>query len=157
MMMSHQTMNAILSTNAFDPLPLMSTPTPVRHILNKVPAGFPSPAIDHIEGRLDLTEVLINKPSATFTIRISGHSMQRAGIHDGDLAVVDRSLTAQNGDVVIAVANGELVCKRLFTKQGKTWLVPESDDLDFYPVEVTGVEDFEVWGVITSTIRFHRR
>lgn len=60
----------------------------------KVPAGFPSPAADYCEGRIDLAEVLVPHPSATFTLRISGHSMQRAGIHDGDLALVDRSLTA---------------------------------------------------------------
>ncbi|HYD69294.1 translesion error-prone DNA polymerase V autoproteolytic subunit [Azospirillum sp.] len=123
----------------------------------KVSAGFPSPAADYVEGRIDLAEVLVPHPSATFTLRISGHSMTRAGIHDGDLAIVDRSLTARHDDVIVAALAGELTCKRLLIRCGRAYLAPNSDDPQYRPVEVTGREDFQVWGVITSTIRFHRR
>lgn len=90
-------------------------------------------------------------------MRIAGHSMARAGIFDGDLAIVDRSLTARSGDVVVAVLDGALTCKRLCLRGGRGWLLPDSDDPAYQPVEVTGRPDFQVWGVITSTIRFHRR
>ncbi|MBP2232459.1 DNA polymerase V [Azospirillum agricola] len=122
-----------------------------------VPAGFPSPAADYVEGRLDLSEILVPHPSATFTLRISGHSMSRAGIHDGDLALVDRSLTARHDDVVVAVLDGELTCKRLLLRSGRTYLAPDSDDRAYQAVDVTGRPGFEIWGVIYSTIRFHRR
>ena len=122
-----------------------------------IPAGFPSPCADYVEGRIDLTEVLVPHPSATFTLRISGHSMWRAGIHDGDLALVDRSLTARHDDVVVAVLDGELTCKRLLLRAGRTVLAPESDDPAHRPIDVTGRHDFEVWGVVTSTIRIHRK
>lgn len=122
-----------------------------------VPAGFPSPAADYVEGRIDLNDILVPHPSATFTVRISGHSMVRAGIHDGDLALVDRSLTARHDDVVVAVLDGELTCKRLLIRAGRTYLAPDSDDGVFRAVDVSGREDFSVWGVVTSTIRFHRR
>lgn len=122
-----------------------------------VPAGFPSPAADYAEGRIDLTEILVPHPSATFTLRISGHSMQRAGIHDGDLALVDRSLSARHDDVVVAILDGELTCKRLIRRRRGTYLAPDTDDTGYRPVEVTDRPDFEIWGVVTSTIRLHRR
>lgn len=140
-----------------DALEVVTRPCPVLLFDAKVPAGFPSPAADYVEGRIDLTEILVPHPSATFTLRISGHSMTRAGIHDGDLALVDRSLTARHDDVVVAVLDGELTCKRLIIRGERTYLAPDSDDLCYKPINVTGRPDFEVWGVITSTIRFHRR
>lgn len=122
-----------------------------------ISAGFPSPAADYVEGRIDLADILVPHPSATFTLRISGHSMIRAGIHDGDLALVDRSLTARHDDVVVAALDGELVCKRLVIRKSRIWLVPDTDDPAYRAVEVTGRSDFEIWGVIYSTIRIHRR
>jgi len=141
----------------FDPQPVRVRPCPVLVFDAKVSAGFPSPAADYVEGRLDLTEVLVPHPSATFTLRISGHSLTRAGIHDGDLAIVDRSLTPRHDDVVVAVLDGELTAKRLLIRRGRTWLAPDTDDPAYRPIEVTGRPDFEIWGVISSTIRFHRR
>jgi len=140
-----------------EPQPVHASACPVLMIEAKVSAGFPSPAADYVEGRIDLAEVLVPHPSATFTLRISGHSMTRAGIHDGDLAIVDRSLTARHDDVIVAALAGELTCKRLLIRCGRAYLAPNSDDPQYRPVEVTGREDFQVWGVITSTIRFHRR
>ena len=120
-------------------------------------AGFPSPAGDHEENRIDLAEILVPHPSASFTLRINGHSMTRAGIHDGDLAIVDRSLNARDKDVIVAALDGDLVCKRLVIKHGRTWLVPDCEDPTYKTAEVTGRDGFEIWGVITATIRFHRR
>lgn len=120
-------------------------------------AGFPSPADDHGENRIDLADILVPHPSASFTLRVSGHSMWRAGIHDRDLAIVDRSLQAETNDVIVASLGGELVCKRLIMKNGRVWLIPDSEDPAHTPIEVTGRDDFEIWGVIPTTIRFHRR
>ena len=141
----------------FDLLPVRASPCPVLVFDAKISAGFPSPAADYVEGRLDLAEVLVPHPSATFTLRISGHSLTRAGIHDGDLAIVDRSLAPRHDDVVVAVLDGELTAKRLLIRRGRTFLVPDCDDPAYRPIEVTGRPDFEIWGVISSTIRFHRR
>lgn len=140
------------------PSPLSAvSPCPVWLLDIRVPAGFPSPAADYAEGRIDLTEVLVRHPSATFTLRIAGHSMQRAGIHDGDLAIVDRSLSAKSGDVVVAAVDGDLVCKRLVMRAGRTLLAPDTDDPVYRPLDITGRVDCEIWGVVTATIRFHRR
>lgn len=137
--------------------PAQVSPCPILLVEATLSAGFPSPAADYIQGRIDLSEVLVPHPSASFTLRIAGHSMTRAGIHDGDLAIVDRSLAARHDDVVVAVLAGELTCKRLLIRSGRTYLAPDCDDPTYRVVEVTGREDFQVWGVITTTIRFHRK
>ncbi|UKJ74448.1 LexA family protein [Azospirillum brasilense] len=139
------------------PVPVLMTSCPVVAVEAVVSAGFPSPAADYVEGRIDLAEVLVPHPSATFTLRVAGHSMTRAGIHDGDLAIVDRSLTARHDDVVVAVLDGELVCKRLLIRGRRIYLIPETDDPSYRPTEVTDRSGFEVWGVVTSTVRLHRR
>lgn len=112
-------------------------------------AGFPSPADDFLEKRLDLNEYLVCNPAATFFVRVAGSSMRGAGIHDGDILVVDRSLGAAPGHVVVAVVNGEMVVKRLSRRGGRMALVSESPE---YPP--IGMEDGEVsvWGVVTSVI-----
>ncbi len=139
------------------PVPVTMSATSLGHGAANLSAGFPSPAEDHGENRIDLADILVPHPSATFTVRINGHSMTRAGIHDGDLAIVDRSLTARHNDVIVAALDGDLVCKRLIVKSGRTWLTPDCDDSEYMPLEVTGRDGFEIWGVITATIRFHRR
>lgn len=139
------------------PEPIVMRACPVVSVEAVVPAGFPSPAADYLEGPIDLADVLVPHPSASFTLRVSGHSMVRAGIHDGDLAIVDRSLTARHDDVIVAVLDGELTCKRLLKRGDRVWLMPDSDDTAYRPVEATDRPDFEIWGVITSAIRLHRR
>lgn len=117
---------------------------------SQVPAGFPSPADDYIARRLDLNEHLIPHPSATFFVRVAGDSMTGAGINDGDILIVDRSLEAAEGKVVIAVVDGELVVKRLRKRDGAWALLAESEG---YPPIVAGEDgEFEVWGVVTSVI-----
>ncbi len=116
----------------------------------RISAGFPSPAADYEEGSLDLNKHLIKNPPATFFVRVDGDSMIGAGIHHGDLLIVDRSIEAKNNNIVIAVVGGELNVKRLKIQQGSVSLVPENPN---YPtVEITEDTEFEVWAVVTSVI-----
>ncbi|QVL58388.1 MAG: translesion error-prone DNA polymerase V autoproteolytic subunit [Simkaniaceae bacterium] len=117
---------------------------------NKVRAGFPSPAEDHIEQKLDLNQFLIKHPAATFFVRVDGDSMKNGGISDGDILIVDRAITPQNGQIILAILNGEFTVKRI-KKQGKRlFLIPENPEFPF--MEITEEVDFQVWGVVTYTI-----
>ncbi|HEX8423744.1 MAG TPA: translesion error-prone DNA polymerase V autoproteolytic subunit [Pyrinomonadaceae bacterium] len=118
--------------------------------LASVSAGFPSPAEDYIEGRLDLNRHLIKHPAATFFVRVAGDSMIGAGIHPGDILVVDRALEPLDSNVVIAVIDGELTVKRISQRHGKLFLVP--DNQAYEPLEIVEAMEFEVWGVVTSVI-----
>jgi DNA polymerase V len=119
---------------------------------SSVPAGFPSPADDHIEGKLDLNEHLVRRPAATFFVRASGESMKDAGIFDGDLLVIDRSISPKSDDIVIASIHGELTVKRL-QQTGNEWaLAPANPD---YPMIKLDSSDNEIWGVVTHSIRRH--
>ncbi len=119
-----------------------------------VRAGFPSPADDYIEDRLDLNEHLVAHPNATFYVRVSGESMQNAGIQDGDTLVVDRSLEARNDDIVIAALNGEFTVKRLVYRASKPWLIPCNPA--FSEIKLTEDMDTVIWGVVTSVIHKFR-
>lgn len=117
---------------------------------SRVKAGFPSPADDYIEAHLDLNEHLIKHPAATFLVRASGDSMVGVGIHSGDILVVDRSLEATNGKIVIAALNGELTVKRLYHQNGEIKLLAENPD---YPsIDVAESFDLVIWGVVTNVI-----
>ncbi|HOK96529.1 MAG TPA: translesion error-prone DNA polymerase V autoproteolytic subunit [Anaerohalosphaeraceae bacterium] len=116
----------------------------------KVPAGFPSPAADYEENQLDLNKHLIKNPAATFFVRVSGDSMTGAGIHDGDLLVVDRSLEPKDKNVVIAAVNGELTVKRIRIRKKKVFL--EAANEKYAPRQISDQTDFQVWGVVTSVI-----
>ncbi len=118
--------------------------------LASVSAGFPSPAEDYIEGRLDLNRHLIKHPAATFFVRVAGDSMIDAGIHPGDILVVDRALEPQDSNVVIAVIDGELTVKRISQRHGKLFLMPDNEA--YQPLEILAEMEFEVWGVVTSVI-----
>lgn len=122
----------------------------VALFLSSVQAGFPSPADDFIEKKLDLNELLIKRPAATFFIRVEGRSMEEAHIYPGDILVVDRSLQAQDGAIVVAILNGEFTVKRLVKKPGQCFLVAENRT--FPPIEITQEMDFQVWGVVTYVI-----
>jgi len=115
-----------------------------------VPAGFPSPAADYEEDKLDLNRYLIKNPAATFFVRVTGYSMMGAGIYSGDLLVVDRSLEPRDKSVVIAVIDGELTVKRIRIGKKKITLEPENEN---YSVQqITEDTEFEVWGVVTNVI-----
>lgn len=123
---------------------------PGNPLLGPAPAGWPSPAEDYVEEVLDLHHLLVKNPPATYFLRAMGHSMTGAGIHDGDLLVVDRSREARSGRVVIAKVAGELTIKRLLKKNGRIFLAAENPD---YPdFDVTGREDADIWGVVTYVI-----
>lgn len=115
-----------------------------------VSAGFPSPAEDDIEKRLDLNELLIKHPSATFFLKVSGTSMVKAGINHNDILIVDRSLEPANGKIVIASVNGELTVKRLLIQGKKVQLVAENDR--YLPIDVTEDIELHIWGVVTNVI-----
>ena len=115
-----------------------------------VSAGFPSPAADYEEGKLDLNKHLIKNPVATFFVRVTGDSMLKAGIHSGDLLVVDRSIETRDKNVVIAVVNGELTVKRIRIRKNKLMLIAENDA--YQNQEINDQIDFEVWGVVTNVI-----
>ncbi len=117
---------------------------------SRVAAGFPSPADDYIEKQLDLNEYLIKNPAATFFVRVSGHSMNGAGIHDGDILVVDRSIDPSMGKVVIAVVEGEMVVKRLRRLGKKLVLMPENEA--YPPLEINEETDCTIWGVVTHVV-----
>lgn len=117
---------------------------------SKVQAGFPSPADDYQEGTLDLNEYLIRNPAATFYVRASGNSMINAGIHPGDLLIVDRSITATSGKIVIAVVNGEFTVKRLMKKGQHLFLMAENPD--YPPIAIKDKSELEIWGVVTNVV-----
>jgi DNA polymerase V len=117
-----------------------------------VPAGFPSPAEDFVEGPLDLNRYLIHHPAATFFVRVIGDSMIGVGIYPNDLLIVDRAITPVNGSIVIAVVNGDLTIKRLHQCDGQVSLLPENPAYE--PIQITEAMSFEVWGVVTKAIHF---
>ena len=118
--------------------------------LSPVQAGFPSPADDYMEEKLDLHKHLVKNESATFFLRASGNSMEGAGIFDGDLLVVDRSIEATHNRIVIAALDGELTVKRLIRQRGKVYLAPENPE---YPkFDITNREYVHIWGVVTYVV-----
>jgi DNA polymerase V len=116
---------------------------------SKVPAGFPSPADDHIEEHLDLND-LIKHPAATFLVRATGNSMKDAGINENDLLIVDRSLLPTQGKVVVAAVDGQLTVKRINKENGKLFLMPANSE--FSPIEIKEENDIHIWGVVTKVI-----
>jgi DNA polymerase V len=131
-------------------MPNLSTSYACLFCLVPVSAGYPSPADDYLDGALDLNQHLIKHPTATFFVRVAGASMLEAGIHSGDVLIVDRALTPSDGSVVIAVVNGELTVKRLVKRHGQLLLMPENHQ--YPPLAITETTAFEVWGVVTYVI-----
>ena len=115
-----------------------------------VSAGFPSPAEDYMHSKLDLNDLLIDHPSATYYVRVNGDSMLGAGIQSGDLLVVDRSLEVIDNSIVVANINGEFTVKRIKKNKNKMFLVPENKK--YKPIEVTEEMDFELFGVVAHVI-----
>lgn len=116
-----------------------------------VPAGFPSPADDYLDNPLDFNELLISNPSATFAVRVGGDSMIGAGIYPDDIAVVNRALTAADRNIVLALVDGGFTLKRYRCRQGRVWL--QAENPAYRDIEITEDLAFEVWGVVTNSIR----
>ncbi|MBY0544487.1 MAG: translesion error-prone DNA polymerase V autoproteolytic subunit [Gammaproteobacteria bacterium] len=115
-----------------------------------VAAGFPSPADDYIEARLNLNELLIKHPAATFFLRVRGDSMIGAGIYDGDILIVDKSIPASVGKIVIAAIDGELTVKRLMKEGTQYYLAAEN--LAYPPIKLNELSDTLIWGVVMTVL-----
>lgn len=118
----------------------------------KLSAGFPSPAADYADSQLDINEYLVRNPVSTFFFPVAGDSMEGAEIFDGDILVVDRSVKAQHGHIVVAFVNGERLVKRLFCSGDKVALIAENPK--YPPLVIREGADLEVWGVVVG--RFKR-
>jgi DNA polymerase V len=118
-----------------------------------ISAGFPSPADDYSEARLDLNKELITNESATFYARVRGDSMTLAGISDGDLLIIDKSKTPVNGSIVVCLIDGDFTVKRLNKKGNEFYLMPENDN--YQPIKIKPENDVTIWGVVTYTIKKH--
>ncbi|RVU81726.1 translesion error-prone DNA polymerase V autoproteolytic subunit [Leucothrix sargassi] len=117
---------------------------------SRISAGFASPADDHLESTLDLNKLLVPRPSATFMLKVEGDSMIGAGIYEGDMLIVDRSVTAVDGSIVIAVVQGGLTVKRLRKNANGIWLVPENPK--YKPIAIDENSDFVIWGCVKHAI-----
>lgn len=119
--------------------------------VHSVPAGFPSPADDYLERSLDLNDYLIKHPSASYLARANGDSMEGCGIYDGDLLIVDRSIEAQHGQIIIAALDGQLTCKIL--DKNKQCLV--SANQTYAPIPIGEFSDLIIEGVVIHSVRHH--
>ncbi len=122
-------------------------------ISDGIPAGFPSPAGDFIDLKIDLNRDLIQHPSATFFAKVSGESMMDAGIYDGDLIIIDRSLTPKDGDIAVCVIDSEFTIKRIKIESNCCWLVPANEKYE--PILVTEDNQFLIWGIVAHSIKSH--
>lgn len=115
-----------------------------------IPAGFPSPAEDYHENTLNLNDLVVDHPAATFFVRVDGDSMLNAGIHHGDVVVVDRALEPGHNTIVVAAIDGQFTIKRISKIKNRIVLLPENKN--HVPIEITEDMDFCVWGVVTYVI-----
>ncbi|RYF79530.1 MAG: translesion error-prone DNA polymerase V autoproteolytic subunit [Comamonadaceae bacterium] len=136
------------------PAKLVSTPVVLLLATNSVRAGFPSPADDYACKRIDLNDILVTHPQATFMIRVAGDSMREEGIEDGDVLVVNRAIKPRHGHVVVAVLDGEFTVKKLYQRAGRMKLRAANPT---YPdIIPSDGQTLEVWGVVTSCIKQFR-
>lgn len=135
--------------------PDLSTHVSLPYADEGIQAGFPSPAQDYVSESIDLNHELIRHPASTFYGRVSGTSMSGEGIGPGDILVIDRSIEPADGDLAVCCIDGEFTLKRISLRRGQVWLIPSNESFD--PIIVTPDSRFEVWGVVTYTIRQHTR
>lgn len=135
--------------------PDLSTRMPLPYADQGIQAGFPSPAQDYISESIDLNRELIPHPAATFYGRVSGESMIGDGIDPDDIIVIDRSLEPRDGDLAVCCLDGDFTLKRIRLEANRVWLVPANESFD--PILVTPDNNFEIWGVVTYTIKRTRR
>lgn len=118
---------------------------------SQIAAGFPSPAEDYLEATMDLNQTLIKHPAATFYGRVKGLSMKEAGVNDGDLLIIDKSLRYKNDALAVCFINGEFTLKRIKKKGNQLYLVPANSD--FQPIPIKDDDDFSIWGIVTYIIK----
>lgn len=142
-------LNDLCRVTLFKPAePLSRVALPL--FISKIPAGFPSPANDYIEKDLDLNELMIENPAATFFARAQGYSMIDAGILPGDILVINRALEPQSGSIVVCVVNEEFTVKRLVHVNGRWQL--QAENPDFPVIELNDDSEMQVWGIVTHAI-----
>lgn len=120
-------------------------------VINGVSAGFPSPAADFVDNGIDLNLHLIKHPSATFFARVKGLSMKDAGIDDGDLLIIDKSIEPIDGKIAVCFVDGEFTLKRIKIEKDEVWLMPANES--FSPIVLTKDNDLRIWGVVTHIIK----
>lgn len=140
--------NSVIPVSIYEASITQAIPRPV--FFSTIQAGFPSPADDYIEEDLDLNEMVVQHPAATFYVRVRGDSMQNAGIFSGDILVVDRSLKAENKNIIVAIYDGEFTVKRLLYRDDGIYLAAENPT--YSHIKINPESDFEVWGVVTYVI-----
>ncbi|GIV42415.1 MAG: SOS-response transcriptional regulator UmuD-like protein [Vicingaceae bacterium] len=116
-----------------------------------ISAGFPSPAMDFEFDAIDLNRFLVKHPAATFYGRVKGNSLKNAGIDDGDILVIDRSMEPSHGKIAVCYINGEFTAKRIHISKGEVWLMPENEDYE--PIKVEEGNELIIWGVVTYVIK----
>ncbi len=129
----------------------VSTVLKLPFVVEGISAGFPSPADDFLDINIDLNKHLIKNPSTTFYGRVRGNSMMDAGIHDGDLLIIDKSLEPINNKVAVCFIDGEFTVKRIKIEKDIIWLIAENKD--YKPIKVTKDNDFIIWGIVTNVIK----
>lgn len=147
------TINALLeSVSSHDIRPVVArTTVSIPFVLDRVSAGFPSPANDYIDRSIDLNEFLIDNQSATFIVEVNSLSMLNAGIDVGDQLIVDRSLNAHDGEIVIALVDNEFTVKRLIITPQETYLKAENPE--YSDIHFLDGQELQIWGVVTSIIK----
>lgn len=131
--------------------PRFEKSTVLPFVKEGISAGFPSPADDFLDLSIDLNQELIKHPSTTFYGRVRGDSMINAGLSNGDLLIIDKSLEPTNGKIAVCFVDGEFTVKRIAIEKDKVWLVAENQK--YSPILVTEDNDFVIWGVVTTVIK----
>lgn len=146
-----------MSSEALDlttPILLSEAPLWINELPCRIQAGFPSPAEDHLVQRVDLMTQLIRHPQATYLLRVRGESMRDAGIFDNDVVMVNRAVAPRSGQVVIAMVDGEFVCKTLYQRQGRIKL--KAANVTFPDITPKDGQTLEIWGVVIAAIKQFR-
>lgn len=123
----------------------------VLPLTEKISAGFPSPAEDFLDLHIDLNKEFIKHPNATFFGKVSGDSMIDAGLNDGDLLIIDKSLDPKNNSIAVCFLDGEFTVKRVLRQKDQLWLVAENKN--YKPIPIYSENDFIIWGVVTTVIK----
>jgi len=146
----------IIRINSQPTLDIYSAETSVNislpYVDTGIRAGFPSPADDFSYLSIDLNRELIKNKEATFFARVKGDSMIEAGLNDGDLLVIDRSLEPQDGKIAVCFIDGEFTVKRIRLQENEVWLLPENKN--YPPLRITPENEFIIWGIVTAVIKF---
>jgi DNA polymerase V len=141
-----------ITTRNLDIFPVsVDTVLEIPVVSTAISAGFPSPALDFIDLSIDMNKHLIKRPSSTFYGRVKGQSMKDVGITDGDLLVIDKSITPKNDQIAVCYVDGEFTIKKIKFEQDVCWLIPANDA--YQPIRVTSQNDFLIWGIVTHVIK----